>query len=356
MLTREFKLKLTKKQETTFNQWLWNLTGVYNWAIRKIELNANDKIYYSKRDFQNLLADHGKKLGIPSHTIGGILILVWLAWDRCFKKTTGKPCLKSIRNKLNSIPFPDPIPQSRITKRRIQIPIIGSLKFYKQELPEGKIKQARVIKRASGWYIQLTIDAKHIFKVKDTNEKVGIDTGFKHLAILSNGIKYTNHRNFIKGQNRLAQAQRGNRKQLVARLHERIANRRKDYNHKVSREIITNYKEIYITKDNLRGQAKRFGKSIGDTGISQLRNFITYKGDIHGRVVKLVDSRFTTMTCSNCGFLTGPTGLGGLVVRDWGCSACGAHHDRDINAAKVVLNLGLGRNLVLDKEETPCRV
>ena len=133
---------------------------------------------------------------------------------------------------------------------------------------------------------------------------------------------------------------------MVTRLHERIKNRRKDYNHKVSKEIIKNYKEIYITKDNLRGQSKILGKSVQDAGISQLRNFITYKGDNHGRIVKLVNSKNTTKTCGNCGSLTGPSGLNMLNVRNWECSACRAVLDRDTNSANVILSFGLGINLV----------
>ncbi len=346
MITRDLKLKLNKKQETTLNEWLWILTGVYNWGSRKIELDAQNKIFYSKLDFQNLLADHGKKIGLPSHTIQGILLQAYNAWSRCFKKLSKKPKLKSIRNKLNSIPFPDMIPQSRIKEKSIRIPLLGDLRFFKQEIPAGKIKCSRIIRRASGWYLQITIDAIHTFQVKDTEDKVGIDTGFKHLAILSNGKKYENERNFIKGQKRLAQAQRGKNKKLVARLHERIKNRRKDYNHKVSKEIVQNYKEIYITNDNLRGQSKVFGKSVSDAGISQLRNFIIYKSVNHGRLSKLVDSKNTTKTCGGCMSLTGPTGLRMLNVRVWECSACGAHLDRDQNSANVILQLGLGCSLV----------
>ena len=345
MIIRELKLKLTSRQKTLLNNWLFNLTGVYNWVIRKIELNAEDKIYFSKFDFYNGLVNLSKKLEIPSHTIRGVLDQAWLAWDRCFKKISKKPKLKSIRNKLNSIPFPDPIPTSRISDKIIGVPRLGKVKYFKQELPEGSIKRARIIKRASGWYLQLTIDAVHRFEVQETDMKVGIDTGFKHLAVLSDGTKFNNPRNYIKGQKRLAQAQRGRRKKLTACLHEHIKDRRKDYNHKLSRKIVENYQGIYITNDDLRSQAKRFGKLVNDGGISQLRNFILYKGDVHGRVIKLVASKNTTMTCSNCGALTGPTGLFGLAVRDWECSACGAQHDRDINAAKVVLNLGLGYSL-----------
>ena len=137
MITRELKLRLTTKQKNLLNQWLFHLTGVYNWASRKIELNAQNKIYFSKFDFVNLLPKHSKKLGIPSHTIQGILDQVYLAWQHCFKKIFNKPKLKSVRNKLNSIPFPDLIPSTRIKEKLIRLPKIGWVKFYKQKLPGG---------------------------------------------------------------------------------------------------------------------------------------------------------------------------------------------------------------------------
>ena len=350
MLVRELKLKPTKAQETELNQWLWNLTGVYNWASRKIEQDASSCIHHSKFDLFNLVAFHSRKLKVPAHTIQGVVQQSWNAWDRCFKKLGGQPKLKSIRNKLKSIPFPDAIPLTRVKKNRIKMPVIGSLKYFKQDLPLGNIKQARIIKRASGWYCQLTIDINHTFKVKNTDKKVGIDTGFKYLAVLSDGTKIENQRNYLKSQEKLAQVQRGRNKKKVARLHERIKNQRKDYNHKVSRKIVENYSEIYCTNDNLKGQQKKFGKSVSDAGISQLRQMLTYKSDNHGRRCVLVDSKYTTMTCSNCGARTGPIGLAGLKVRFWECG-CGAVHDRDVNAARVVLKTGPGCGLVFNKGE-----
>lgn len=324
---------------------LFHLSGVYNWAIRTIELNAANKIYFSKFNLINLLSNHSKKLGIPSHTIQGTLEQAYYAWQMCFKNTSGKPKLKSVRNKLNSIPFPDSIPASRISENMIRLPRLGKTKYYKQILPTGNIKRARVIRRASGWYLQLTMDIDHKFPVKQTVAKVGIDTGFKHIAVLSTGDKFDNPRNYRKAQGRLAKAQRGVNRKLVARLHERIKNRRKDHNHKVSRKIVEDFQEIYVTNDNLRGQAKLFGKSVSDAGISQLRQFIFYKGDNHGRKCVLVDSKNTTRTCSSCGAFAGPTGMRGLAVRVWECCACGAQHDRDINAAEVILKTGLGWSL-----------
>ena len=220
------------------------------------------------------------------------------------------------------------------------------MKYFKQELPEGNIKCARIIKRTSGWYILLTIDATHTFKVENSNLKIGIDTGFKSLATLSDGTKIENQRNYLKSQDRLAQAQRGKNKKLVSRLHERIKNQRKDYNHKVSRKIVEKYAEIYCTNDNLKGQSKKFGKSVGDAGISQLRTFISYKSENHGRKFKLVDSRKTTMTCNHCWSRKGPRGVVGLSVRFWECSNCGVKHDRDVNSARVVLKTGSGYDLV----------
>lgn len=346
MITREVKLKLRKKQEDQINLMLFQCSGLYNLIVRRIELSAKDKIYYSKYELFNQFAGHSKKTDLHSRIIQATIEQAYNAWDRCFKKLGGKPKLKSVRNKLNSIGFPDPIKRTQIKNNTVKLPSLGELRFFKQEIPNGKIKCSRIVKKASGYYLQITIDTNHVFPVKETEGKVGIDTGFKHLAILSNGKKYDNERNFVKGQKRLAQAQRGNNKKLVARLHEKISNRRKDYNHKVSKEIVQNYKEIYITNDNLRGQSKIFGKSVSDTGISQLRNFIIYKSENHGRKCELVNSKKSTMTCGKCWAITGPSGLRMLNVRHWECSACGAVHDRDINSACVTLSVGLGINLV----------
>jgi IS605 OrfB family transposase len=344
MIVRELKLKLNKKQLKELEECIWHLTGLYNWTIRKIELDSKDRIFHNIYSLQKLTVNHAKRIGIHSQVFQMTMRQALNAWERCFKKIGKKPKLKSVRNKLRSFTFPQ-FDNNKLFEKSIKLPSFGEIRFYKQEIPEGKIKQVRIVKKASGWYAQLTIDSKYTFKVKDTEDQVGIDTGFKHLAILSEGTKYENPRNYVNGQKRLAQAQRGKNKKLTARLHERISNRRKDNNHKISRKIVENFKYIAITEDNLRNQSKIFGKSVMDAGISQLRNFIIYKGDNHGRTVKLVNSKNTTMTCGSCGALTGPSGLSGLAVRVWECSACGAVLDRDVNSANVILKFGFGINL-----------
>ena len=343
MIVRQLKLKINKTQEAQLNQWLWHLTGVYNWGLRKIELDAKDKTYYSPKTFQNLLAGHGKKIDISSHVIQGVLIQAHTAWQRYFKKIAKKPRLKGQRNKLNSIPFIDPITSPK--GGRISIPGMGKLRFHKQVLPEGKIKCGRIVKRASGWYLCLWIDTVHSFKVEDTEREVGIDPGFSTLLTLSDGVKIENPRELRKGEERIAQAQRGKRFKLAARLQEKQGNRRKDRNHKISRRLVENYKTIFYSDDNFRGMTKKFGKSISEASLGQLIGMITYKGNICGRMIVPVNSKFTTMTCSACGAVSsGPKGLVGLKVRNWECE-CGSVHDRDINAAMVVLKTGAGAAL-----------
>lgn len=340
MIVRTLKLRLSKSQENKLEQWLWNLTGLYNWGLKKIEHDAQHKIFCSNFDFVNLIAGHSKRMEIPSHTMQGTLSQVHNAWHRCFKKMAKKPRLKGQRNKLNSIPFPDSIKEPN--ENKIGIPGLGKVRFHKQELPKAKIKCGRILKKASGWYLCLWLDADNKFSVKDTDKVVGVDPGFSTLLTLSDGIKIENPRELRKGAKRLAQAQRGHNKKLTARLQERQANRRNDRNHKISRKLVENYKTIYYSDDNFKAMAKRFGKSVAEARLGDLISKTSYKSKVCGRSFKPINSYNTTMTCSCCGALTGPTGLNGLAVRHWICSACGAQHDRDINSSRVVFNVGAG--------------
>src|SRR5919198_4061670 len=78
MIQRQRKLRLNTSQEHQLQTWLFQLTGVWHWAVRKSEQDAKEGSYYSQKAFHNLLADHGKKLGVPSHTLQGMLDTVWV--------------------------------------------------------------------------------------------------------------------------------------------------------------------------------------------------------------------------------------------------------------------------------------
>lgn len=340
MITRTLKLRLTKMQESTLDQWLWNLTGVFNWVIKKIEHDAHDKVYHSDFDFYALIRHHSERMEVPAHVMNGVVKQACVAWQRCFKKIAKKPRLKGQRNKLNSIPFPDPIkaPIGNV----VRMLGLGKVRFHKQDLPEGKIKCGRIVRKTSGWYLCLFIDAEHRFPVKNTEVVVGIDPGFKTLLTLSDGTAFENPRELRKGAERLAQAQRSGNKKLASRIQERQANRRNDRNHKISRKLVENYKTICYSDDNFKGMSKRFGKSVTEAALGDLIGMLAYKCRTGGRILIPVRSNFTTMTCSVCGALTGPTGLSGLAVRQWVCSACGRSWDRDYNSSLNILNAGVG--------------
>jgi putative transposase len=343
MIQAQIKLRIKPKQEVLLLQWLLMLKSVWNWAIRKIELDAKDGIYHKKQQFQNLLADHGKRIEVPSHTLQGMLVIAWDAWDRCFKKISKKPRLKGVRNKLFSIPFPDPI--RRPFDNYIKLPGLGKFRFHKQDIPDGKIKCGRIVKRASGWYLCLFIDADAKAIPGKAHGKIGIDPGFKDTLSLSTGEKISLPKEFHRKQKRLAQAQRGNRKRLTSRLQERIKNRRKDNNHKISRRLVAENSLIAFSKDNIKGLAKTHGKSVVEASHYQLRQMLSYKCTTSGRKYVEIDSKDSTMTCSHCLAKTGPTGKAGLSVRQWECTECRTSHDRDQNAAINTLLVGLGTSL-----------
>ena len=343
MVQYQLKLRMTKAQDSECTRGLYHLASVWNWAVRKIELNAKDRIYFRRIEFRNLLAGHSKKLGIPSHILQGILSTVYDAWQRCFQKLGGKPRLKSVRNKLNSIPFPDPIQAPK--GDRVSLPGLGRVRFHKMELPTGRIKCGRMVKRASGWYLCLFIEAEPKKIERIGTGAIGIDPGFHNLLTTSEGEVIEHPREFERAERRLAEAQRGHDKKLAARIQERICNRRKDRNHKLSRRLIAENVEIHFSRDNNKRIAKKFGKSVGSSGHAQLRGMLAYKSPLSGTRYVEVDAKYSTLTCSVCGALSGPRGLSGLAERQWTCADCGSSHDRDINAALNTLIAGAGSAL-----------
>jgi transposase len=339
MIQCQLKLRPCKAQEKTCDQWLYHLASVYNFAVRKIELNAKDKIYFSKLEFQNLLANHGQRLDIPSHALQGVLCTVHDAWKRCFRKIAGKPRLKGMR-KLTSIPFPDPIKAPK--GNRITLPGLGSLRFHGQELPEGVIKCGRLVKRASGWHLCLFIAADPKAIERAAFGEIGIDPGFSNLLTTSDGEIIEHPRELEASAERLAQAQRGHNKTLAARIQERIANRKKDRNHKLTTRLVAENVLIAWSKDKIKGIAKRFGKSVSSSAHAEIRGMLSYKMPISGGTFVETDSKYSTKTCSECGSQSGgPSGFAGLSVRHWSCP-CGAENERDVNAARNTLIAGVG--------------
>lgn len=228
---------------------------------------------------------------------------------------------------------------------RVYVPGIGPVKYRGMMGFVGSIQGLRVVRKERGWYVQLIVDSGKPPAAKPIERRIGIDVGLTHFATFSTGEKIENPRWYRDGQRRLRFLQRiGSRRKKgsnrrrkaysrVARFHERIAETRKDWIHKLTRRLVNEYDLIAVEKLNIQGMVRsRFAKSISDAAWGRFVNTLTYKAVNAGATVVAVDPRGTSQECSKCG-QTVPKLLSDRVHS---CT-CGYVADRDENAALNIL-------------------
>lgn len=209
-------------------------------------------------------------------------------------------------------------------------------------LADYKLRSGSFSQDARGrWYANLCVDVEEQ-KFEGTSS-VGIDLGLKDFATLSTGEKIEAQRIYRGAEQALAVAQRANKKQRVKAIHAQIANRRKDFLHKLSTRLVKEHGAIFVGNVNASGLAKtKMAKSVLDAGWSTFRTMLQYKSDHAGVLFEEINEAFSTQTCSSCGCLpeSRPRGIAGLGIREWTCTERGEVHDRDTNAAKNILVAG----------------
>jgi putative transposase len=225
---------------------------------------------------------------------------------------------------------------------------------WSRPLPEGAEPSAVTASRdaAGRWHISVLVECP-VETLPPSDAAVGIDVGITSLLTLSTGEKIASPRHERKDRERLAKAQRAmSRKQKgsvnrekarrkVARVHARIADRRRDTLHKLSTRIIRETQTVIIEDLSVRNMVRNhpLARAISDASWSELRRMLEYKADWYGRTVIAVDRFYpSSKTCSACGAITAKLPLS---VREWECRACGAVHDRDVNAAVNIRAAGL---------------
>ncbi|MER7692294.1 RNA-guided endonuclease TnpB family protein [Streptomyces sp. NPDC097610] len=225
---------------------------------------------------------------------------------------------------------------------------------WSRPLPEGVSPSMSTVSQdaAGRWFVSLLCDDPGIRHLPATDAAVGIDAGLEHLLTLSTGEKITNPRHerrdraaLTREQRRLAKKEKGSANRAKARLkvakvHARIADRRRDTLHKITTRLVRENQTIVIEDLTVRNMVKnhRLARSISDAAWSEFRSMLEYKAVWYGREVIAVDRWFpSSKLCSACGTLREAMPLN---VRTWTCD-CGITHDRDVNAAHNLLAAGL---------------
>ena len=195
------------------------------------------------------------------------------------------------------------------------------------------------------WYLNVTVKVVRRPKpaVHGVERTVGLDLGLKDFTATSDGATVEAQRLYRDLEPALAVSQRARKKARVKAIHAKIAARRKDFLHKQSTALVRVYGAIFVGNANEQALTQtRAAKSVLDAGWSAFRTMLQYKCDDAGVWFDEVNEAYSTQTCSACSARSGPRGLEGLRIREWKC-ACGAHHHRDVNAAKNILAAGRGR-------------
>lgn len=253
-----------------------------------------------------------------------------------------------------------------LDNKHIKLPKLGKVKTKRFDMPAVyKIFNITVEKTATGKYYASICIETEVQPLSKTGKQVGFDLGLIDLLIGSDGTRYERPKytyafkdKFAKEQRKLSKMRtklmRANanldecknyqkQKHKVAKLHEHVSNCAKDFNHKLSRKLVEEYDFIAMEDLNVSGLLKNhyMAYSIADVRWSQLVNFIKYKCQWYDKKFVQVDQFFaSSKICSCCGTVHKNI-VNSLSVREWICPDCGTHHDRDVNAAKNILNQAL---------------
>lgn len=261
------------------------------------------------------------------------------------KKTgmkVGFPRFKSI-DRMKSFTYPQ---AGFVINNKLELSRIGDISIKQHREIRGRIKNLTIKKFSSGkWFAIFTSEMDGEVRYRKDDSAVGLDLGIEYFVYLSDGEAIENPRHLKYAEEKLDKAQRrlsrkrkgsknrGNARINAAMAYERLANRRRDFLHKLSRKLVNRYSFIAMENLNTKGMARGFlAKSILDCGWAEFSGMLRYKAEEAGCEVVLVEPAHTSQMCSNCGSVQKKT-----LAERWHRCICGISIHRDLNAAINIL-------------------
>ena len=372
ILGHTIELKPNNKQATHFKKACGVARFAYNWALAEWKNQYEADKGYRDDCLANSIEIDKSKLNSPNqfklrkqfNTIKKqqfpfmaevtkcspqeAIIQLGKAFDNFFK---GRAKYPQYRKKGVNDRFSLTNDQFKLIGKKIKIPKLGWVRLKENLRFSGKILNATVFKKGGKWFVSVGVEIDNIPKLNaKTHKSVGLDLGITDLAVLSNGEKIKAPKPLkikLKKLQRLSKSlsrkqkgsnNRAKAKTKLSRLHYKISCIRKDFLHKLTSKLVSQFDVICIEDLNVKGMVKnkRLSRAISDLGFYELKRQLIYKANQSGKTVKSVDKFYpSSKTCSCCGFKLESLPLS---VRTWTCQDCNTTHDRDINASINILN------------------
>ena len=359
MILKAFKFRLEPNQEqrVLINKTLGCVRFLYNHMLNEKQVKYKSKDKSKNKTEKEYKIDFNWLKEVDSIALQQTRIDLKTAYDNFFRKLkAGQPTnlkFKSKHNPKNSYRTINVNNSIRVEENKIRLPKLGFVKFKKSREVSGKIKSVTVSKNILGrCYISVLCEVE-IEKLPKLDTQVGIDLGLKEFCITSDSEFVSNPRFLRKSEQELKKAQRilshrvkkgKNRfkqQKVVFKIHQKIANQRLDFLHKLSTRLIIENQVICLEDLQVRNMVKNhcLAKSISDVSWSKFVELLRYKAEWYGRELVQIDKFFpSSKTCSSCGNIKKDLTL---KDREYQCSSCGTKIDRDYNASLNILEEGL---------------
>ena len=363
----KYRMYPNEEQRDLFLKHIGACRFVYNWSLeQKIKAYGTDKTTLSCFDLNAMLPDLKKEFewlkDVNSQSLQQTQKRLDSAFKRFFREKNGFPKFKSRKDSLQSFRIPQKY-KIDFDDNQVKLPKIGWVKTKLSRRFEGVLKTATVsMTTTDKFFISILVDdGKETPKREpfEYDSTIGLDVGIKDFVTMSDGTKIDNPK-FLKSslqrlkvlQRRVSRKKKGSKnrdkaKYQVAKQHEKIANQRKDFLHKVSSKIVSENQAIAIETLNVAGMMKNhcLAQAISDVSWSEFFRQLEYKCEWYAKtLLRIGQFEPSTKICNACGYHKRDMTL---AVRTWQCPQCGRYHDRDVNASINIKKFALqAQNLI----------